>query len=155
MCWTHLLKERRLRIRLSLQPNAGKGVFAQRGRIVPAAAQPGILFRRNDVITEYGGQPITQQELQNRYGMYTAPYGAERTANIVEDAACRRGVGAMVNHRHGPQTNVQMYVGNPNQPAAQRKLKLRALRNIREGQELFMNYGPAYLMNDGSFHQTK
>jgi hypothetical protein len=32
---------------------------------------------------------------------------------------------------------------------------LRATRNIREGQELFVNYGHNFVLNDGSTHRTR
>lgn len=129
-CHVHLYYQKHLKIKPSAIPGAGKGLFA---------AKPGggndIVFRTGDLIIEYGGEAIDTATLDHRYGDYTAPYGLKRQSNQYEDAACRRGVGSLANHKPGSQANAKYSAGR--NPA---RLNLLATKNIRNGQEVCCSY---------------
>jgi SET domain-containing protein len=140
----HLLRERKLRIKESTIPGVGKGLFALDKR----AAGNAILFRRGDKIIMYDGEVVTQAQLQRRYGDFTAPYGISQ-GKFVEDSACRRGAGSLVNHAAARNTNARLAFSTRT-----KKFMLIATKNIRNGDEIFCSYGKAYQHNDGLTHKT-
>ena len=134
LCWNHLLKEKHLRIATSLLANAGKGLFAF--DITKDVGE--IVFKRGDYIVEYGGEPITQDVLNQRYGIGTAPYGVEvKKGRSFEDGACRRGVGSHSNTFVRNQ-NARLGIGRGG------IVKLYATKVIRNGEEIYVGYGKAY-----------
>ena len=142
LCWTHMTKERFLKVRPSTIPNAGKGLFAHRPGHVPP------VFFAGDEIVRYDGQIISSDLAQARYGDHTAPYGALIDATHVEDAACKRGVGAIANHASPSATNAKLWVVDG-------KIVLYAERDIFHGQEIFLNYGADYGFDDPTSYRTK
>ena len=139
LCWSHLIRDRKLRILPSTLPGAGKGLFAH-------APDQEIVFRRGDRIVDYGGEVLTVAQLAERYGQWTGPYAFGATRTIIQDAACVRSVGSIVNHRAAPNARYGVYQGRG---------FIKALRNIRHGEEIFVNYGRAYNMNEPTQHTTK
>ena len=142
LCWTHMAKEKFLKIRPSTIPNAGKGLFAHRPGHIPP------VFFAGDEIVRYDGQIISNASAQARYGEYTAPYGAQVDATHVEDAACKRGVGAIANHASPPATNAKLWVIDD-------KIVLYAERDIYHGQEIFLDYGADYGFDEPTRYRTK
>ncbi|KAI9199405.1 uncharacterized protein BJ171DRAFT_631935 [Polychytrium aggregatum] len=153
-CYSHLATVKNLRIDDSTIPGAGKGLFAykhvsasvyddgERERLENA-----VLFKRGQVIIEYDGQPIPGQERQSRYGNTNAPYLVERriglNAGRYEDGACRRGIGTLANH--SDDTN------DVNAKLAQDRgvgVVLRALRDIHNGEEIFIDCGSAFGLDE-------
>ena len=133
-----MLRDLGLRITASDIPGAGKGLFARKD------------FRRGDLIIPYDGERVTYAQLTHRYADYTAPYGLASTRALAEDGACHRGIGAMVNgasRRAG--ANAEFYRGKGN------VLKLRARKNIRDGQEILAHYGPDYRFDEAVTYSTK
>ena len=158
MCWIHLKKQYKLRIKESTIADAGKGLFA----VLPGAAATGgprggprrgaanVVFNANAEICPYQGEVLTRHQMDQRYGVdHTAPYGirVNMAQNIYEDAAKYRGVGAMANSdaRH---ENAGFKIRN-------NRIVLYALRDITDGQEIFVNYGNAYDFNDDATYSTK
>ena len=127
-CHVHLFYKKHLKIKPSTIPGAGKGLFAAR----PNAGDD-IVFRRGDVVVEYGGESIDRATLDHRYGRYTAPYGLQRRADLFENAACKRGAGSLANHKPLSQANARYSVGRD-------RMNLVATKNIRNGQEIFCCY---------------
>ncbi|KAI9183756.1 uncharacterized protein BJ171DRAFT_608374 [Polychytrium aggregatum] len=72
-CYAHLALERHLEIRNSGIAEAGKGLYA----FDRNAEDDAIVFRNGDVIIEYDGEEISKDELEERYGRNTAPYGIQ------------------------------------------------------------------------------
>ena len=136
-CWMHLLSVKHLRILPSTIPQAGKGLFAM-DRTQDADA---LIFEEGDKICEYEGQTLTNAQLNARYGdQYTAPYAYEYAHNVIIDSACRRGVGAIINHKPTDDgANVRWSVDRRN-----RKVNLVATEDIYNNQELFIDYGEDY-----------
>lgn len=143
-CWIHCLKHLHLRVLPS--PIAGKGLFARSGRQVDPTK---ILFRRNDIVCHYEGERVTKTQINNRYGNnnQTAPYGLHIRGNRYENGACKRGIGSLANH--SPHNNVVykklliqgQWVG-----------VLKAIRAIRDGQEVLSNYGSHFVFQNS--HRT-
>ena len=70
-CWIHTLQQYKVRVEQSTIPNAGLGLFVQDNK----KGENDIIFRKGDIICPYNGEIITPEELIERYGNYTAPYG--------------------------------------------------------------------------------
>ena len=150
-CYQHLKSDRHLRIKPSTIHNAGKGLFAEDSTQAPNA----IIFRRDDDIIEYIGETIDRAELNRRYHHHTAPYALQVRGDnnnpLYIDAATIRGVGSLSNHRAGHHQNARLVVNFQNNTA-----RLRATKNIRNGEEIFVSYGHQYDVNEaGVQYRTK
>ena len=136
MCWTHLLYRKNLRIKSSNVAGGGKGLFA----LDPKREDDDILFRAGDRIIFYGGDIISNPELDRRYGEYTAPYGVQiqgvdgNGRQLYRDTACDRGIGSLANHGNSRRENARFSFGNNG------VLNLKANKIIRNGKEIFVNY---------------
>lgn len=142
-CWIHLLYIKHLRIKYSTNPRAGKGLFVMSKQ----HDDNEIVFRNGDIIIEYGGEIITNNALDNRYGDYTAPY-AIRHGNRIEDGACIRGAGTVINHAPTAQANARFSLSRNGQ------FRIIATKNIRNNREIFCNYGRNYRFNEPTSHRT-
>ena len=149
-CWQHTLQTHKVRVRESLIPNAGKGLFC----FVRGGGNQ-IVFRGDHAqqrwICPYGGENTTQAVLDTRYSDCTAPYGLAGSSRAV-DAASVRGIGSMANGGTLAQSNT-FYSWRGGQ-LNQFWLKCRPGRNIRNGQEIVVYYGPDYRFDD-VVHSTK
>jgi hypothetical protein len=143
-CWTHLLAKFHLRILPSTMPEAGKGLF------VLDKKQPTgtVLIKKDQTVCPYGGDLIDKATLDERYGDKTAPYAVQLSKNRFRDGGCARGVGSLLNH-DSRRANVAFSV---NQNA--KTVSIKATRNLKNGEELFVNYGREYQMRDGSKYVT-
>jgi hypothetical protein len=148
-CYQHLKSERHLRIKPSTIQNAGKGLFAEDSTQAPN----GVIFRRNDPIIEYIGETIDSVELNRRYHQHTAPYAIQVRGNnnnpLYIDAATIRGVGSLSNHIARRDQNAELVVNFQNNTA-----RLRATKIIRNGDEIFVNYGHEYHINEADVQYT-
>jgi hypothetical protein len=152
-CHSHLpSKYHDIEVRASLIPNSGKGIFVK-DKTRPAGA---IIFRAGDTICPYYGELINQATLDRRYGPrqpnnpedeLTAPYAVEVNRGQYEDAALKRGVGSLINHN--PRRLFNCRLGNPN---SQNHISIKATKNIRNGDEMYVDYGNAYRMNTPYLH---
>lgn len=136
-CWMHLWKLKQVRIRPSTIPNAGKGIFAVHRPGTPPPAND-IVFRKGDTIIEYAGEKVTRQQIDARYGDYTAPYGLGERGKF-EDGACVRGVGTMANSASRKNCNAEFRFQNG-------RFVLKARKTIKTGAEILCDYGNAYVM---------
>lgn len=146
VCSIHLPYQYKVKIATSLIPNSGKGLFAFD---VNAPSEDAVVFQANDTICPYNGQMIDKTTLVNRYGQYTAPYGLQTKKDTYEDAAIYRGVGSLINHKPGQSTNAKLAV-NPRTG----KGVIKATKKIRQGQEIYVNYGRDYQMNEPTRYTT-
>lgn len=108
-----------------------KGLFATRR------------FEAGEVIIPYGGELLTSEELEERYGNHTAPYALELSRNYIQDAALVRSAGAHANH----------YTGLRVRPNArfwkdQRVMWLKAIEPIARGEAILVDYGPDYIIGE-------
>jgi hypothetical protein len=148
-CFTHMPEYLHLKVKQSTIANAGKGLFA----FDKNKGNNEIIFKKGDLICKYGGEFISHEELDDRYGDYTAPYGMHLTNQTVQDCACKRDVGSLANSANlKKNNNAEFYVST----APIREVKLRAIKNIYNNQEILINYGNDYIMHEqGAYHTTK
>ena len=145
-CWRHMRSQLHLRVAKSQIPEAGNGVYAYH-----PDANIQKVFKKGDSITTYDGEFIDKEEVDRRYTNseeVTAPYvySIGTSGNNFVDAACVRGVGGMFNFK--PYTGKR----NPNNVIAKKiknenKVMLYAIRDIRNGEEMFLDYGRNYNVN--------
>lgn len=64
-----------------------------------------------------------------------------RLTNEYEDAALRRGVGSVINHKPRAQANCEFFVSGDH-------IELRAVKDIRNGQELYVSYGRDFYLHE-------
>jgi hypothetical protein len=145
-----------LRIKPSTVQNAGKGLFAVNPSDKTGDA---IVFRKDQDIIRYFGAPSTGQETYDRYGDALAPYTVAINVNqgLYEDAACQRGVGSLANHATQRNSNARFKIkrATSTRPAV---IMVTATKNIRNGHEIFINYGREYWRvhrQHNDIHRTK
>ena len=143
-CWTHLLSKHHLRILPSTIANAGKGLFV----VDKKQPEGAVIFRTGETVCPYGGDLIDKDTINERYGENTAPYGIQLSQNRYRDAGCARGVGSLINH-DSRRANVAYSVDQ-----RAKTVSIKAKRNLKNGEELFVSYGRVYRMNDGSKYTT-
>jgi len=175
-CWQHLKIDWSLRIGNATVAAQGKGLFA-------VGPPNQVIFHPGDFIAHYDGRFVTKRDM-NIYGdNHTAPYAIysrpERNQNGVlmypfrryEDAYFHRGLGSMVNHRPQGQANAELVIGdmsphilqeavrqNNNAPinvSYRHSVIVRCTRNIYGGDEIFVDYGNEYGLNDPAEYSTK
>lgn len=147
-CYTHLLYKHHLRIKKSTIPNSGNGLFA----VDPMDSSHKVIFKPNDpelcVIALYKGEIIDKDELIERYGNKTPPYVVGINNNRYEDGAKIRGVGSIANTKPN-HNNATISVHNG-------YAKIKATKNIYNGDEIFLSYGRSHKLNEqGVNHTTK
>jgi hypothetical protein len=146
LCWQHLESDRHLKIKPSTLPNAGLGLFAY-----DKNGYPDILFRKDDFVIKYDGEHISNLQLNNRYGgnEATAPYAVEIKSGYNEDAACQRTPASLVNRKSRTKANARLSTNF-------KFVMIKATKNIRNGDEIFVDYGKKYKMSQpGYSFQTK
>jgi len=136
-CRIHLIKQYFLVIKPSTIPQAGMGLFVHKEGV----GNNDIVFRKGDTIVPYQGETLDRQQLLNRYGDKTAPYGLQVKNNVYIDAATERGAGAAANRR--ANANARLTVNTRANSGS-----LQANKNIRQGDEIFVAYGNTYRMHD-------
>ena len=144
LCWIHRKQAQHVQVKESHIEGAGKGVFATNGTNNHA-----IVFHKDDVLFPYHGEHINEEELQRRYEDHTAPYGVKlRVAGrtLYEDGALKRGIGSLPNHGNQRHSNITFYTAYPRN--GEPITKEKATKNIRNGDELLVNYGNEYGMNE-------
>lgn len=156
-CHVHLLSVSHLRIKAStLGKDAGKGLFAM-GNKAQRATPDKAIFKLEDHIVYYGGEAISKKTTDKRYpGDSTGPYAVQAKTGDkkpndtrIEDAACMRGAGSLANNvpSNDKRLNAELYYNT-----FTKRIGLLALRDIKHGEEIFVNYGDEYRF-DGS-HST-
>jgi hypothetical protein len=155
ICHVHLTTDHNLKIQESTIPNAGKGLFAWDRH----ADEKDIIFKKDQAIIEYTGDIVTSAELKERYDKYTAPYGlASNFEGLFIDAACDRSIGSLANKPlQSSQSNAKFYYSRTRNEDGTytNKAKIRATKNIRNGQEILISYGRGYKFNEPVRHLTK
>lgn len=148
-CWVHLMAFRHLLIRTSEEPGAGRGVFVADTEQGPNA----VIFRKGDIVIEYDGERIVGAVVDRRYGTWTAPYTVQNTGadDLYEDAACHRGVGAIVNQSKS-RPNVEFVSMGSGRGM---HVSLVALKRIKNHSELLVNYNGTYELNEPTRHSTR
>ena len=139
-CWLHEQNVNHLKIKQSTIPGAGKGLFCYN----PNSPDDAIIFKKDTKICPYYGQIIDTEELINRYGNKTAPYGLELKKGLYDDGAIKRGIGTLINHcNNKSKCNCRFSVKQDKTDCY-----IVATKNIKNGSELFINYGNNYKFDE-------
>ena len=139
-CHVHRKHMLHLQIKDSTLTDAGKGLFA-------FGEANKVIFKKGSRICLYNGELIDTDKLLERYHDNTAPYTVQlhnkNGEPQYEDAAMERGIGSLANHsRNKSKINARLSINRGN------KAQLIATKNIKSGQEIFVNYGPDYKFDD-------
>lgn len=153
-CWQHLKSVAKLRIGTTTMQDSKRQKLDFTGLFVcdMKKFQNTIIFKTGDIITSYIGEIISNAELQNRYpGKETAPYTLQISKTRFLDSACIRSVGSLANAclptNKNCKLNAKLVIGSHgNYP------HLKASKNIRNGDEIFISYGRTYF-NKTSVHR--
>jgi hypothetical protein len=146
-CFSHLASIQHLKIKPSTISNAGKGLFA-----IDTSKRPNaVIFNQNAIICDYNGEIIDRNELIHRYNYHTAPYGIRINKNRFEDGALMRGIAGLANHKSFENCNA---VFRPFKANGKFYMRLIAVKPIRNGDEIFADYGDDYIFDDGSSYKT-
>ena len=146
LCYQHLAIDAHMKIAPATNKDHGKGLFATNG-----TSNTDVVFNKDDRIIQYNGEVLNKAELDDRYGgnnKDSAPYGFQVNNNKYVDSACLRSAGSLANHKPLQTANAKLYFspGNGN-------VYIRATKNIKNNQEIFVNYGRSYRFIDN--HETK
>ena len=135
-----------LKVKQSTIPNAGKGLFATKD------------FKKNKVISSYGGNIISKAELDRRYGggnNDNAPYSlsARNAPNRILDSACRRSLMSLANSKRQTNRNNAKF---SERLKGDGTINVRTTKRVRVGDEIFIDYGKGYWKGtQWSRHTTK
>ncbi|CAM9156950.1 unnamed protein product [Ectocarpus sp. 12 AP-2014] len=163
LCWSHNRKKYCVIIRESGETDAGKGLFTTEAR------------GPDEWVCPYEGE-VTNQHCINQWYVgnnTTAPYTecdySSRNTQLVDrvcvDSSCERGIGAMANTRviyiKDERTNTKVPTTAPesqhNCKTVIRRVAeggdgstiwLKTTRKVRANRELFVYYGPRYVLQD-------
>lgn len=147
-CFSHLQSYKHLKIKASTLPDAGKGLFASETNRRPNA----VVFETNAVICEYAGEIIRSNDIIKRYDYHNAPYAIRINKNRYEDAALQRGAASLANHQ---EYGIGNAVFRPFKRNNEFFMRLIATKPIRNGDEIFADYGQDYEFYDNSSYTTK
>lgn len=105
-----------------------------------------LVFKKGQTVLPYLGElKTTEDMLWSRYGNYIAPYGfGSEQYQLYTDSALLRGAGANINTGNRLEDNNLTFVDS--KPLAE----IVATRDIYNGEELLLDYGPHYTLNDGN-----
>ena len=134
LCFQHLELDKHLKVKPSTINGAGKGLFAFDKKLNANA----ILFKKNQIICRYEGEFIDEDELVERYGDKTSPYGMIVKKNEYIDSAGQRYYGSLINHKPKTQSNAE-YVAVVNQ-RNNHYINTKATKNIKNNTEIFIPY---------------
>jgi len=143
-CFTHLQKVKHLVIRQSQIINGGKGLYAF-NKTKPNNA---VIFKKDEIICQYNGELLDDDERYDRYENYNSPYAVDVYNNQCIDAACKRGIGSMANTK--PNHNNATFSVN----ARTKTANIKATKNIRNGEEIYLSYGRSFKLNEPQVKYT-
>jgi hypothetical protein len=135
MCWQHTLITEGLRVRPSKIVQAKKGLWTARR------------FKKGDLINEYKGVHLSQQQVDSKYGEYTAPYvvcngnACIDACNPVRSSVARYANDCRSINRKNKEcsgNNARLYVMRNGRQG------LKATMSILPNREIFASYGRQY-----------
>jgi SET domain-containing protein len=138
-CAQHLRSELKVYVAPSGIAGAGDGLFTLVSR------------KRGDFLAPYVGRVINRAQMDEMYGEDNlAPYTVQISRDLLIDAACARGIGAMANHALPANAK---FVTN----ARTKTVKVVATRALAPNQEIFVDYGNEYFIesDDSRFSTSR
>lgn len=158
-CWLHLQQKEDIKIK---NGRHGKGVFAwdksnsnKRGAVINTRKT---IFKPGQVITKYNGEKTNERITNERYGNdATAPYAIALPGGTYEDGACKRGSGTIFNHsnRKSEQKAKLTYERKKVGDRWVYNGVVKCLKPIKNGQEIFVDYGNRYRFGENTTQTTK
>ena len=131
-CWQHTIQKDKLKIAPSKIEDGGQGLYT---------LQP---IKKGETVTDYGGKIITQQEFNND----PSEYAVQVTKNLVLDGrSTQSGLGRYANACQSEDVDRGDCKGNNSKFAInprQKSVKIKAVRNIKSGEEIYVAYGKKY-----------
>jgi hypothetical protein len=91
---------------------------------------------------EYTGEEITEDEMIDRYGLWTAPYALQIGDGPIIDAALDRGIAGMANHKPKSKANAELAANG----------YIKAKEPILDGAEIYVTYGDRRKKDAFQFH---
>ena len=144
-CSFHMQQHKKIIIK-QINDFKGKGVIA----FDPNRNNESIIFYKNEIIINYHGDFLYENDINNRYREFTGPYAVnnlERTQSLQKeyiDCALHRHIGGMINCCNiNEKANVQLKNIGEN-------LYFVALNNIYNNTELIFDYGDEYKMYESN-----
>jgi hypothetical protein len=128
MCWIHLSQTKGLRIKSSLIPLAGKGLFAARD------------FQKNEKVSPYSGDLLVTRAADPDHG--GSSYVLQTSNDKFVDAARKNTApGRLVNDPRGSafQSNTKFVINRQAGTAS-----IQTTKAVKKGSEFFIPYGPGY-----------
>lgn len=141
-CFQHLKLNKQLAIKKHAK--YGRGLFAVKNYNMSTIAG-NVVFKRGDFIMEYEGEIINKNELDRRYGDRTGVYVATIDSDTHVDSACYRGVMSLANHS---DTNANAALFVVENAAGKSVISVEAIKNIRDGDEILLDYGDEYILTE-------
>ncbi len=137
-CWVHLKMKDGLRIKQSNIANGGLGLFATKD------------FKKNDIVAPYSGPIISEAKADQEKS--SNKYLLQITKNKVIDASSpvKSGAGRYANQCKAENKRKEECKCNNAKLVKSRdysKAQLKANKTIKNGQEIFTNYGRDYWKN--------
>lgn len=143
-CFQHLASNMHLKIKDSTIPNAGKGLFCY------APGYDGVVFAKGKWILPYSGDELNREQLIERYGeTSTKPYVLQVGPDRYLDAATYRSAAGLINHDHEEYANCKFAL----HPQV-KSIWVQATKNIKDGDELTIDYGASYKHNVKNVHHS-
>lgn len=141
LCYQHLAIDDKLKIKKSTITHGGKGLFAYDGNKNDNSS---IVFKKDSKILKYQGEHINENTLAQRYGNHTAPYAIKLKTNSYIDSATQRYAASLINSTRGTNKIKNVKLSNPSKG----DIFIKAVKNIRNGDELLTSYGQKYKFNE-------
>jgi len=91
------------------------------------------IIKKGEVVAEYWGEVITEEEANRRGGKYLF----ELEHEMAIDGKTRANIARYINHSCLPNCE-------PEEDVERRRVYIKARRNIKDGEELGYNYGKEY-----------
>ena len=140
LCFIHL-KQKVLQVKQSTIPQGGDGLFTLVART------------KYEIIGEYTGEVLTNEQLHNRYGNDTAPFAIRAKRNYNIDPACERCFPAYINSalHTNHQNNCEYIVWHQGGT----RVRVQTTKALPAGAELFIAYSAGYWNNLRGAYLTK
>lgn len=136
-CYQHTRSLKKLEVRRSNIPEAGLGLFTLRD------------IKKGQVITPYGGVLVSPRE----YDASDSVYGIEFNKNqILDGASTQSSLGRYANSCRAGNIKKKQCKGQNARLSANKAKKtasVKATRNIKAGEEIFVSYGRSYWKKSG------
>ena len=150
-CHQHTASIYKIRINRSKIPVPGgmQGLFV----CDPKAPAGAIVFKKGATICPYFGEVLSKKQLDDRFQpgkKNTSPYALEISKNRFVDSACFQSIGSKANSAKGSGGAFKNNAKFSNSSQYPFSSTLKAVRNIRNGEEILVSYGAGYKLEDKS-----